>query len=63
MIILLFNRLSFGEPTGDSTIRIVHNTDKIIDFYFDSSTTLQPYGEIKSSIIYLQPHSNVEMLE
>jgi hypothetical protein len=58
VFLLSFSGCPIGEPTGDSTVTIINNSDKSIYFYFDSLNTLVSYNPFIDINIILKPNSN-----
>lgn len=47
----------FGEPTGDSTIIIINNSDKLIEFYFDTSIVIMSESLRNYPLLIINPYS------
>ena len=58
MLTFLIGCPGIGEPTGDSTIEIVNNSDESIDFYVDSSYVLRKNSPFSNLQLYIKPKSS-----
>jgi len=50
------------DPTGDSTVTIVNNSDKLIDYYIDSSNELKVINPFEvPTVRLLKPYSKLKL--